>query len=54
VPDPDVDAALAVRGMPRQGPDEWVAVKRWAVKEHVKGPEDKPLVPSLRVVEKHP
>lgn len=49
-PTPEIDAALAVRGMPPQGPDEWVAVKTWDVSEHVRGPEDKPYIPAERVV----
>jgi hypothetical protein len=47
-PTPEVDAALAERGFPPQAEGEWVATKTWAVREHVKGPEEKPYVPALR------
>lgn len=53
-PEPEIDEELAARGLPVQQPGEWVARKRWSVSEHVRGPEDKPYVPSARVVTQGP
>jgi hypothetical protein len=50
-PGDDVRAELAARGLPPPGEGEWIATKRWKVKEHIRGPEDKPYVPALRVSE---
>ena len=38
---------LANRGIRAKQSDEWVAIKTVCVKPHVKGPEDKPYVPSI-------
>jgi hypothetical protein len=40
---------LEARGIPLRGGNEWLAVKSFWVSEHIKGPEDKPYVPALRV-----
>lgn len=42
---------LKVRAIMRQ-PDEWIAVKKYWTRDHVKGPEDKPFVPSVHVSDK--
>ncbi|MBW2169803.1 MAG: hypothetical protein JRG69_11205, partial [Deltaproteobacteria bacterium] len=40
---------LAERGVSPKHPDEWVAVLESWVKDHKKGPDDGPFVPSVRV-----
>ncbi len=49
---PQMPAELAVelhqRGIAPRGRDEWLAVLRYWRKPHTKGPEDKPLIESVR------
>ena len=40
---------LHLRGMQPKRPHEWVAVKAAWVESYIKGPEDKPYVPSIRL-----
>jgi hypothetical protein len=42
---------LKSRTIQRQS-GEWIAVKKYWTKDHVKGPDDKPFVPSMHVSEK--
>jgi hypothetical protein len=46
----DVADLLASRGLPPLAETDWLAAKLVPVREHIKGPEDKPYVPGLRVV----
>jgi hypothetical protein len=48
-PGDDVRAELAARGLPPPGEGEWIATKRWKVRDHIKGPDSKPYVPAVRV-----
>jgi hypothetical protein len=48
-PGADVREALEVRGLPPPAEGEWIATKTWRVKEHTKGPDDRPYVPAVRV-----
>lgn len=48
-PPEHVCALLQSRGIPLRGGGEWLAVKVFWVSEHIKGPEDKPYVPAVRV-----
>lgn len=49
---PQMPAELAVelhqRGVAPRGRDEWLAVLRYWRKAHIKGPEDKPIIESVR------
>ena len=40
--------AVKVRGHVPKQPREWMAVKRVRVKNHIRGPEDAPFIPSVR------
>lgn len=44
-------ALLKHRGVDEPARDQWLAVKRYHVEPHVKGPEGKPYVPALRVMQ---
>lgn len=48
--DASLDADLVARGLAPWQPDEWIAVKTWPVRNHIKGPEAAPYVPALRRV----
>lgn len=45
----DIEGLLADRGMCTKADDEWLAVKKWRVRNTVVGPEDLPYRPALRV-----
>ncbi len=50
VMDDDDYARLIRRGHARPAPDEWLALRKIRVRDHRKGPEDKPYIPARRHV----
>jgi hypothetical protein len=47
-PDAELFSALVKRGIPGKRTDEWLAILKYWRGEHIKGPEDKPLIESVR------
>jgi hypothetical protein len=48
-----LSAALWKRGVRRKRSDEWMAIMVTRVKDHRRGPDDAPYIPSTRKSEKH-
>jgi hypothetical protein len=47
--DPEIDLSLAERGLPKHRDGEWLAIRWVLVSDHIRGPENLPYVPGLRV-----
>jgi len=48
LPDAETFADLHKRGVPEKGPDEWIAILKYWREPYEKGPDDKPLIESVR------
>lgn len=49
----DIQVELRRRSLPLRRKDEWVAVMKIRIDQYVKGPEDAPYIPALRILDLH-